>query len=374
MKILHCITGLSADGAQRMLLRLAEGLMPIGFANVIVNLGEEAPLADRFRAIGASVTSLGMSQLRGLPADLLRLRRLIEGERPDVLQGWMYHANCTLACAALWARWRKVPLFWNIRRGLDDLRERKPSTRAIIRVSRAISRIPEQIIYCTPQSRQQHEDFGFNAYRGTVVGNGFDTEAFAPRRHTRAEVLSRLGIPSDATVIGHIGRWDLAKGHRYLIDAYVQVVRRFPRARLVMVGRGVDRDNAELITMLRTHSLGTQVHLLGERDDVRDLFPGIDIFCSSSVAEGFPNVIAEAMSCGVPCVVTDTGASRELVDGVGRVVLSRSTRDLANGLSDVLALSSEERTAIGDAARARVQAQYSLDAVVREYVKLYCGA
>jgi len=146
MRVVHCITGLSGDGAQRMLLRTAECLRVRGVCNYVVSLSGREPLADVFEAQGIPVCALDMR--RGLydASALWRMRRFLHEVKPNILQGWMYHANAILSLLRPLLE-HPVPLAWNIRRGMDDYHERKLSTRAFIHANRVLSAYPDKIIY-----------------------------------------------------------------------------------------------------------------------------------------------------------------------------------------------------------------------------------
>jgi glycosyltransferase involved in cell wall biosynthesis len=371
MNVLHCITGLSGDGAQRMLLRLVGGLQSHGINSHVVNLGCEAPIEIQFRRQGIPVSSLG---LRASLTDAIRggckIASLIDEIRPDVVQAWMYHANA-VTLLALFRSHHKPPVAWNIRRGLDDFSERSLKTRTVVRGNALMSRLPDRIIYCSRESRTQHEAFGFHKSSSCVLENGFDTHRFIPSDVSRSAFRNRYDIREDEIVIGNVGRFDLAKGHSYLLKAFGAVVKQKPEAKLVLIGRGVDPSNEQITATVRQLGLAERVLLLGEQESLEQVYPGFDVYCSASINEGFPNAISEAMTCGVPCVVTDTGASRQLVEGVGHVVPARSAEKLAAALSCISNLSMEERRALGGQARERISRLYSLDSVVNQYRDLY---
>lgn len=370
MRVVHCITGLSGDGAQRMLLRLAECLQARGVCNHVVSLSRREPFAALFEAQSIPVYALEMKQSMEDVSALWRLRRFLNKVKPNVLQGWMYHANTILSVMRPFLE-KPAPLVWNIRRGMDDYRERKFSTRAFIQANRWLSADPEKIIYCTQESREQHEAFGFRGRRGVVLGNGFNTEIFGPSEEQRAIVRARYGVSDGEILIGNIGRDDSAKGREFLFEAFSRLIEKFPAARLFLVGRGMDEANQELRRTLVGRGIVARVILVGEYSPVSELYPAMDILCSSSVAEGFPNVIAEAMSSGVACVATDTGNTRELLEGIGIVVPPRSAARLVDGLVQVCSEPVEARRVRGHRARDRIIAQHSLVRVVDSYVSLY---
>ena len=108
-------------------------------------------------------------------------------------------------------------------------------------------------------------------------------------------------------IIGLVARWDSLKDHSMFIEAAAAVSREHEDIYFVLVGRGIEWETPELAALIRTAGLQDRMILLGERDDIPSLTAAFDIACSSSITEGFPTTIGEAMACGVPCVVTDVG-------------------------------------------------------------------
>lgn len=370
MKIVHCITGLTADGAQRMLLRLAAQLHDRGIENHVMSLSRPERFAAAFEERGIRVHAVGMTGSWRDVFGISRCRDIIQEISPTVLQGWMYHSNLVLSAARAFLP-RSIPLLWNIRRGMDDFSERKFRTKCVIRASSLLSSKVDRIIFCTPESRLQHEAFGFCRDNGVVLGNGFDTTLFAPSIELRRRGRERLGIEDDEIVIGNVGRDDIAKGRGYLFAAFAEVLRAYPRARLVVVGRGMERSNKPLANELFERGFGERVSLLGECSALQEIYPIFDVLCSSSISEGFPNVIAEAMSCCVSCVATDTGNTASIVGEGGIVVPVRSSAELARGLVRACAEGIEGRGARGVTGRARIQRLYSLSGVTDEYARMY---
>jgi glycosyltransferase involved in cell wall biosynthesis len=311
-----------------------------------------------------------MTNVRGALSGVAALRRLIETIKPDVVQGWMYHANVVLSLACRSAGGSPA-LVWNVRRGLDDLHSLKLSTHLFVRASARLSARPHRIIYCTERSRTQHEAIGYNSTTGVVIDNGFDSQRFEPNPDARASLRRTLCIADDTFVVGCVGRYDHAKGRDFLFGAFKQVLAQNPSACLALAGRGSEWSNKELIETLRSVGIASRVILLGQSAHIEEVYPMFDVLCSSSVAEGFPNVVAEAMLCEVPCVVTDTGASRKLVEGVGLVVPPKSSEDLAHALLAISHLSPLERKALGRRGRKRIAAGYSLDRITATYRTLY---
>jgi glycosyltransferase involved in cell wall biosynthesis len=355
-----------------MLVKLVRGLEDRGVKNVVVSLSKREALAEQFEEWNVPVVSLAMRQGTPDPRGMLRLRRVLAEHNPDILQGWMYHGNLMLSLSQLLTH-RATPLVWNIRRGLDDMRERRLVTRLMVAASARVSRSATKIIYCTDTSAAQHERHGFAPEKRAVIGNGFDNRTFYFRPSARAYLLAELGIPNDALLIGNVGRYDIAKGQAFLVDAFAGALFSFPTAHLILAGRGMDLSNRALCSLISRRGLCSRVHLVGERSPVEELYPAFDVYCSSSISEGFPNVIAEAMASGVACVVTDTGASRQLVEGLGLVVQVRSVEHLTQALLAMLSKTPEERRENGRLLHDRIATKYSIANVVASYASLYGG-
>ena len=371
MKILHCITGLSGDGAQRMLLRLAAAMADRGLTSKVINLGTSTNLREEFEQSGIPVVSLDMMPSLGcVPAGVRRLRSEINIFQPHIVQGWMYHANLMLTLARI-GRNDSAKMLWNVRRGLDDLSRRGKKTQFVIKANRGLSRWSDGILYCSRESKQQHEDFGFCDLHSHVVENGFDTNRFSFSEVARKAVREQLGISDNDLVIGCIARYDIAKGHMFLIKAFAELINEGCDVKLILVGRGVTEQNHEIIEALSALGLINRVYLLGERRDIENIYSALDIYCSPSINEGFPNVISEAMSVGIPCVVTDTGASRRLVTDSGRVVEPGRVGPLKGALKELLVMSTRERCTLGQRSRQLISTQYGLERAVSRYSGIY---
>jgi glycosyltransferase involved in cell wall biosynthesis len=148
------------------------------------------------------------------------------------------------------------------------------------------------------------------------------------------------------------------------------------RSHVVLVGTGMDDSNQELMDLLDGHPWRARTHLLGRRSDVAGVMSAFDLNVLPSVAEAFPNVLAEAMACGTPCVATDTGDSALIVGDTGWVVPPRNSARLAEALTEAIG-SLEDAAATHhrkEAARARISERFSLDRMVDAYADVWRAA
>jgi glycosyltransferase involved in cell wall biosynthesis len=365
-RLLHVITGLSTGGAEMMLYKLVSST-PNRAA--VVSMGGDGPMGKLIRDAGVQVVSLGMRPGIPDPRAVLRLVKIIRKWKPDVVQTWMYHADLL---GGLAARLSGVPVVWNIRQSTLDRASSKLHTRLTLAVCAKLSRtLPSRIICCSDAGRNLHTQLGYDAARMVLIPNGFDTEMFRPRPEIRKSFRRDFGIPEESPVIGLIARFDPQKDHESFFSAAGRLRESFPEARYLLCGSGVDQENPQIRQWIASHGLGDRTLLLGRRDDVHHVMNALDIVASSSYQEGFPNVIGEAMSSGVPCVVTDAGDSAMIVGDAGITVPPRDPAALADGWASILRMEALQRECIGRAARNRIIRHFSIQAVVGRYEDLY---
>jgi glycosyltransferase involved in cell wall biosynthesis len=281
----------------------------------------------------------------------------------------MPHGNLIATAAAAMAG-RPVGLAWNIRQSLYDLRDEKLATQWIIRALKGLSGRPDAILYNSHQARAHHEALGFAPAHGRVIPNGFNTGRWKPDVHRRAALRSALGIGDAAPLAGFVGRFHALKDVPAFMEAAAIAMAENPQLHFVMVGDGLARDNAAL-TPLFAALPPQRFHALGPRDDIEAILPAMDFFCLSSISEAFPNVVGEAMASGLPCIATDVGDCARLIDGHGRIVPRGDPAAMAAAISDLARMDVARRAEIGKAARARIEAGYSLRATVDAYTQLY---
>jgi glycosyltransferase involved in cell wall biosynthesis len=369
--VAHVITGLNTGGAEMMLFKLLSRWRYERQGARVISLNGDGLLRGRIESLGVPVDSLDMR--RGLPSvgALRRLRRIAGGIDAAVIQGWMYHGNLA-AIVTSWLRRGGIPVVWSVRQTLYDLRRERRLTRWVIRANALLSSRVDAIVYNSRTSARQHESIGFDGTRSRIIPNGFDTETFRPDPMARAEVRREVGAPDDAILIGLIARYHPMKDHAMFLQAAALLAREYPNVRFLLAGTDVRADTPALRAMIAEHGLWDRISLLGERADTPRLNAALDIASSSSAwGEGFANVVGEAMSCGVPCVVTDIGDSAWIVGDTGMVCPPGDPRAMAAGWAQLVSLGRNGRAALGALARKRVIANFSLEPIVTQYQDLY---
>ncbi len=369
MKIVFVITGTTIGGAQSMLLKVIERLSP-EFSPYLISLAPVKEIGARIRSMGVPVESFDMAPGKLNLAAFWRMKQRLGEIAPDVVHTWMYHADLM---GGLAARLAGVPAVgWCIRHSNLSPNENKQLTLAIVKACAWLSRsIPDMILCCSDIARQVHVGVGYANEKMLVIPNGFDLSLFKSDPSARLSLREELGVASEAPLVGLIGRFDVQKNHIGFIEAAAQLHEQRPDVHFVLAGSEIDESNRALARPIAAAGLSQVMHLLGPRHDVPRLMAALDVLASSSIGEAFPNVLGEAMACGVPCVVTDVGDSAFIVGDTGQVVASRDMLGLARGVRELLALPRAERQELGGRARMRVAQQFEIGVVVRRYEDFY---
>jgi glycosyltransferase involved in cell wall biosynthesis len=289
----------------------------------------------------------------------------------------MYHANLLGYFAGNLAG---VPhLIWGIRCSDMDLSHYSGLTRMVVRAGAWLSSRPDAVIVNSVAGMEDHIRNGFNRSRMLVIHNGFNLEIFRPNEAAREKLREALGLKPDARLIGLVARYDPAKDHETFIRAAGILRRQLPDVHFILCGGGITPENNDLTRMILANDVADCVHLLGIRDDIPELNAAFDIATSSSAyGEGCCNALAEAMSCGIPCVGTAVGDNQFIVGTAGKIVPVRSPEGLALAWRELLQLPPERRQELSAAARDHIRANLSMDTFIRHHEQVYdsvlCGA
>jgi glycosyltransferase involved in cell wall biosynthesis len=235
-----------------------------------------------------------------------------------------------------------------------------------------LSGIPSVILTNSSEARRFHVGLGYRASGWEVIPNGLDPEQFRPDPAARHRLLGELGLHEAPFLIGLIARFDPMKDHSTFVRAACRMLERGRDVHFVLAGRGVCRENPGMSAMI-PEKWAERFHLLGERRDIERVTAGLSVASLASLGEGFPNVVCEAMSCGVPCVVMDVGDAASLVGETGAVVPPGDPSALADAWDRLMAMPEEARAGLGEAARKRVRDLYDIRVISKRYESLYLG-
>ena len=366
IRIVHVISDLDTGGAEMMLAKLVGAMDRARFSSTVISLTDIGQLGEQIESSGVAVHALGMKRGRPDIFALPRLIRLFRMLKPTIVQSWLYHADLLSTMAV---KFLGLPiLVWNVRCSDMDLKRYSPLTRWVQRVLAQWSATPAAVIVNSEAGKQLHEQVGYRPRRWDVIPNGFNTKRFHPDSSVRLSLWKEWQVPEDAVIVALVARVDPMKDHAAFLEAAQQVAKVRGNVHFFLVGK----DTETLAPAVAAKGLTDRVRILGYRSAIECLLPGVDVLClSSAFGEGSPNVLGEAMACGVPCVSTDVGDARSIIGNTGLVVPVRDPASLAHAIIDLIDRGPAAREHLGRAARARIETEYSLARIVDRYTALY---
>jgi glycosyltransferase involved in cell wall biosynthesis len=358
-RILHIISTLDRSGAEKQLVMLAGGLARDEFDVHVIALTRGGPLAAELIEREIPLTVIGKAWKFDPPA-WYRLRRQIVQLQPDLVQTWMFTANAYGRTAALSAGVHNIVAG---ERSVDPWKQWHQ-----LAIDRRLANRTSAIVVNSRGVQEFYSEQGIPANKFRLIYNGIGP---APaNRASRDEVLGELGLPSQARIIGAVGRLWPQKRIKDLIWAtdLLKVIR--DDVHLLVIGDGPQRHALERFQ--RKCLIEDRVHFLGARDDVPRLMPHFDLLWLASGYEGLPNVIMEAMACDIPVVATDIWGNRELVvhDQTGYLVPVGDRAGLARYANKILDDPQLGRR-LGQAGRERIAAEFTVEGMVERHAALY---
>lgn len=350
LKVCHISMSLRTGGLERLLVEFGKFHDASRYDLRFVALTDLGPPAEDLRKLGFQVDALCLPQV-GKRTTYRRLKEILVDEQIDIIHT---HNTCPQFYGAFAAAQTGIRCILNTQHGrgsgprLKDhlmFKVANRFTRRVAGVSRDSARLCQQ------------QDRG-SAHKIVTIQNGIDSTRFA------------YTGPADANTAISVARLSPEKDFPTLLRAVKLVVQSVPDFRLLLVGDGGERPMLE--SLARDLGITAHVEFLGERSDVHALLPKAGFYVSSSKTEGISLTVLEAMAVGLPVVATAVGGNPEIVsEGVtGRLVPSQDPQALAGAIVAMCAARSEW-SAMGRAARTRIEQEFEIRNMIRAYEATY---
>lgn len=358
IEIWYLIGRLSVGGAEKTLVDLANSLGE-RFDATIWTLADAGPLASEVDESVAvrSLDADGKHDIAAVARFVYALRR----ERPDLLQSFLFFDN-TVACVA-----GAVCPETTVIAGVREVPNQISAFRRV--TERLTFPLADHVVSNSAAGRDYMIDRGINPDDVSVVNNGRDLRAYADASIDPSK-RENLGLPSDAPVVGTVGRLMERKGHHELIECWPNVLDAHPDAELVLVGDGPERE--ALAGRAERNGVRESVRFLGTRDDVPELLDRMDVFAFPSHYEGLPGALLEAMAAGLPIVATPVDGNAELLrEDVDGIFVPPNRPDELGDAIRALLEDEESATELAANASERAHQEFTLDAMVSDFEDLY---
>jgi glycosyltransferase involved in cell wall biosynthesis/predicted deacetylase len=366
--VLFLINSLAAGGAERQLSELVQGMDRDRFDLHIAvfydpgyrNQGELWP--EVAATPGVTLHSLHKRQgVLGYLTALPRLINLVWRIEPDILHGYLQGNLTALLVGSL----LRIPIVWGIRRTSSDLSKLDRLSMALLRLEVWFSHFVDLVIFNSEAGSRNYRALGMQARHMQIIPNGFDVIRFAPDPARGLAQRATWGVPAEAPLIGVVGRLAPVKDHPTFLRMASRLLQASPSAWFVCVGDGNPAYVESLQAMARSLGIAERVLWPGVCLDMTSAYNALTILVLSSSDEGFPNVLGEAMACGIPCVATPAGDAPILLGDTGPLCAIGDDQALASVVLDLLREPPGIHAARGAACRARISTRFSTEALAR---------
>jgi glycosyltransferase involved in cell wall biosynthesis len=365
VRVAYCVNMMEVGGTEMNAVRTAERLDPARFEIVVATLAREGPLFERYRDAGIRVVQFPISSLYNGSAltQGRRMYRFLRREKIDVLHCHDLYSN---VFAAPWGRLARVPVVITSRRWIHPVGDGRLEL-----ANRIAYRVSHRVLGNSGSVARLLQE-GDSVPPGKILHlpNFVDDRAFqAPTPRAGSALRAEFNIPAGAVVVGCIARLAAIKDHATLLRAIALLMWRWPDLHLMLVGDGDQR--LELQLMAQELGIAARTHFAGYRPNLPNLHHQFDISVLSSLSEGFPNSVVEAMAAGRPVVATDVGGTSDAVRrGTGMLVRPADPPQLAETIERLLA-DAELRARMGREARHVARSEYHADAVIPQLEGAY---
>ena len=355
------IPTMDLGGAEKQLCLLAENLPRDEFEVHVFLLTRDGPRSDRLRRCGIPVTVIG-KRFKLDPSALLRLRRELIDYKPEIVHTWLFAAN---SFGRLAARLAGVRAIIASERCVDPWK-----TRLHFGIDRVLARFTQKITTNSEGVKAFYTAHGIDSRQFEVIPNGIEATKHTPI--SREEAFQRLKVDTKRKLVLAVGRLWPQKRYKDLIWAAEMLATLREDFTLIIIGDGPQQ--AELMRYRDSVTTMQRVRFAGNRSDILSLLPHADQFWIGSEYEGQSNALIEAMQAGLPVVASDIPGNDDLISDrcTGRTYPVGDMAGLAR-CSQWLFENQDAATAMGDAARERIETEFTVDEMVSRHVELYRG-
>lgn len=364
MKVCFLIRSLQRGGAERQCVLLAKGFKKLGHNVNVLVFYSGGDLYQELVNAGISVTSLEKQRRWELVGFLWRVRLCLRKERPDILYSLLQVSNVLAVVAKLFVPTMKA--VWGVRTAFMDLSYYDWLVRFSYWLEPRLSPLADLIIVNSEAGIQYAKQKGYCTARMVVIPNGIDTDTFVEDSSKGSRLRELWGVGNRELLIGLVARVDPIKDYATFLRAADLVAKRCSQVRFVCIGEGDPAYKASLVSLAEELGLTSRIIWAGECQDMPVAYSALDLFCLTSLAEGLPNVLLEAMACGRICVVTDVGDALRIVGNTGYVVRPGDPEALCAAWLKAMSVSDSEKAAQSRMARQRIINQFSVKQLLEE--------
>ena len=368
MKIVHIITGLRDGGAEKTLYKICR--YDNQNEHSVISLQKGGKYFPLLKNLGVKVYCVNMSFFSIFK--IFNIINLLRFLKPDLVQTWLVHGDFIGSIAARLSGIKNI--VWNVRYSNFELGKTKLITIVLIKTLAKLSFfIPKLIVVVSKSAKKTCNELGYYKKKLRLITNGYNLLTLKPNRYHKPYIKKKFKIKNKIPLIGTVARFDPKQDHVNLLKALSVVKAKNIDFFCVLVGSGMNKFNKKLVSEISKLGLTNYVKLLDTTHNIPRTMNDLDIHIqSSSYGEGFPNVVAEAMACGTPCVVTNVGDAAYIVGKTGWVVPPKNSIKLAKAIeiaiSEVKTVNWKKRC---NQARLRIKKNFDIKKMIKSFNKIW---
>ncbi|MBI5814209.1 MAG: glycosyltransferase [Nitrospinae bacterium] len=367
-RLLFLARSLETGGAERQLTVTAQALKRMGHEVHVAVFYSGGAFEKDMAEAGIPVVRLNKKGRWDTAGFAARLVKTVRSIKPSAVLSYLGPPN--IMAASLKPFFGGAKVIWSVRASFMDLSRYDWLTGFSYTLERGLVTFADRVIVNSKAGMAILADKGYPAARLSVVPNGIDTQMFRPDREAGAKVRAELGYSQNDKVVGLAARLDPMKDHPTFLHAAKIMLNARPGLRFLIVGGGPEEYFEKMRKLAAELGLGAAVTFTGERSDMPALYNAMDIAALSSIGEGFPNAVGEAMACGVPCVATDVGDAAWIAGETGIIVPPKNPEALSKGIMEMLARMESNRDAVSGKARERIAKMFGVEAMAAQTLRV----
>lgn len=357
IKLILTIRSLNLGGAERQFLELVKHIDKNKF-DVYVCTMYGGILEDEIKAIhDVHYTNLQKKGRYDLFPFFMKYRSYLASIQPDVIYSFLPEMNLF----SFWCKPKKTKIIWGIRASNMQFKQYGKLAQLLFFFQKKFSKNVDHIIANSKAAIEFHTNQRFKVQNFSLVYNGIDINHFIPSSQKNDTFRCKYGLQTKGIVIALVGRIDIVKGHTIFAKVARRILEMQDNFYFVLIGSGDETIKQECKAILGNYNQSKTIWI-DSVQDIANYYVGLDICCSTSLSESFSNVIAEAMSCEVPCIVTDVGDSKMIVGECGMVIPPNDEQRLYDAIMQMVKC---DRKYLGKQSRKRIKENFSIDAMVK---------
>lgn len=368
IRIINLIPTLDIGGAEAMLLKLSEKIDKNQFENLIVCIGKEGSLSKSFYSKNLKVFYLGMDNFTGIIVTIFKLKKLIHNFKPDILITWLHFSD--LLGLIIKFFFPKLKIIWNLRCSTLSLNSISLKNIILVKFLALFSKIPNLIIANSFSGIKAHKKIGYKNKKFIIVPNGFDSNLFKPNPKYRTLIRKKIGLKEKDVLIGFIGKDTKIKGFDIFLNTAKVALEFSPNLKFILVGPGLNIKNEIIKKFFLKNNIKDKFIFYGTTKKIHEVLVGLDLLAITSRSEGFPNILGEAMACGVPCVSTNVGDCENII-GCKMLISNSFDSKALSKLWHKTIINSQNNNSFSINLRKRISDKFSLNHCITKYEKTF---